>query len=676
MKHEKWFKRSKKQVLECDFDEIMLLKSERNFTDCIDSLSKVIKHGGHEDKLIACYELGTLLSQLGAHDAADVYLLKAGFRVKLSPSILCPVLRSTATTSIDTCCSIVDKVAVLDNVLSPSLLGALREAFSAKSSFWTEHSYPTKQFFSYNMPADNGTLSKQKETSLMYELAAAIKPLVHKSFPAKHIDTEVESLEWWCHIRSDATTSAHQLHFDLDEVALAERLSGGGAAPSSASIHPLVSSVLYLNECCDHLAPTLLTNQTLTSGSVATEAWLCQPAENRLLLFDGAFLHGVVPYLPLGVDAADALSRPAAPRITLMIGWWARGVHKSHAATTNGLGPNMNLPKLGGESLQPTSKVSGGGSVVTTNWHIPGKSRSAVVASPASYYCPYLRSQVTWPLLLIRDKNSTVTQHTAAPHTAVELPVLHCIRGPVWVPVLSSLVCDTVSQLRRRNYGYRYTGTGTVTGIMGTENHESVSNKRLKTGASASDSANSSSGSSNSDAVEYMLVADLNKLRSGSASSSTVSTRAATVTSDSSDAVEYMSMDALQALRAQSSSSSSSSSSSDKASKKPTAVAASGVTVDADGVEYMTMEMLNSLRGGNTHSSTTQSNNSEGSESSSRDHVQHSHNFHRNRLTWRREREQALRAAARESVVFFGRWFLRARSDIYDEIVGGVAAQS
>lgn len=69
-------------------------------------------------------------------------------------------------------------------------------------------------------------------------------------------------------------------------------------------------------------APTLVVDAQVDAPSM--DRWLCFPRPNRLLVFPGNRLHGVVP-----------LRRPA-PRITLMLGLWDREPER-----TRGLGPNM-----------------------------------------------------------------------------------------------------------------------------------------------------------------------------------------------------------------------------------------------------------------------------------------------------------------------------------------------
>ena len=96
------------------------------------------------------------------------------------------------------------------------------------------------------------------------------------------------------------------------------------------------------NSCEDAIsAPT----STTTPPGPAEEAqgWLCFPASNRLLCFDGALLHGVVP--PKATTATDSCSAAEAagtgdscslpvlppPRVTVMLGWWGPGVALSAA---------------------------------------------------------------------------------------------------------------------------------------------------------------------------------------------------------------------------------------------------------------------------------------------------------------------------------------------------------
>jgi hypothetical protein len=161
-----------------------------------------------------------------------------------------------------------------------------------------------------------------------------------------YLKTEIEpilhnSIKW----TSSSHSSGHQLHFDSDD----EGLTREGGKP----VHPICSTVLYLDEGYNHLitpllhplasllylyypritpllhpcyppitpslppclslphpyyplyytlitllsgvgGPTVITDQLL-GGKLAQNGWICFPKTNRLVLFDARYLHGVVP---------------------------------------------------------------------------------------------------------------------------------------------------------------------------------------------------------------------------------------------------------------------------------------------------------------------------------------------------------------------------------------------
>jgi hypothetical protein len=93
-----------------------------------------------------------------------------------------------------------------------------------------------------------------------------------------------------------ACHAGHQLHFDSDD-------EGQGGVR-----HPIITCIAYLDGSAaqqqqqqqqDHSeqqqgfigGPTLMTDQVL-GGPLATRGWLAFPASNRVLAFDGRFLHG------------------------------------------------------------------------------------------------------------------------------------------------------------------------------------------------------------------------------------------------------------------------------------------------------------------------------------------------------------------------------------------------
>ena len=194
----------------------------------------------------------------------------------------------------------------------------------------------------------------------MSQLISIISPLVSRSFPAKNIDEKLSSVEWWSHART--SSDAHQLHFDLDEEALikfqTQKYSKNRLKPDNISlndIHPIVSCVLYIQSGSG--APTLITDQTLEEGSYASEAWLCRPENNRLLMFDGSVLHGVLP-LPLNrLGSLPISSSDQVERITLMLGFWGSSVTVTRKKTSSDLHPNMQMPKVFPEQAISTKKT-------------------------------------------------------------------------------------------------------------------------------------------------------------------------------------------------------------------------------------------------------------------------------------------------------------------------------
>jgi hypothetical protein len=96
------------------------------------------------------------------------------------------------------------------------------------------------------------------------------------------------------------------------------------------------------------------------SGEVRNAAWLCSPQTNRLLVFKGDRLHGVIPHIHQSCRESQhddcltdsILSIPPTSRITLMIGWWGNGVSTTpspslKAVAKRSFTPNMRLPTPG-----------------------------------------------------------------------------------------------------------------------------------------------------------------------------------------------------------------------------------------------------------------------------------------------------------------------------------------
>ena len=318
-------------------DEALRIKSQlRDRGDafvprCLSMLKAVIKLGGVPsastddiwNSQIACYELAVLLSQLQKDKEADKYLSKLGFRYKLSSQVFGPTRRSDADSHPD---SRKDRrsdenrpgygfARAVDGAIPQSLLRQLQHNFAPTAAFWNDHGYPTPGFFSYNCLRGQGGL-------LDHLVSSYLLPLAAQSFPHLDLENTIHSFEWWSHRRDDVTSGgAHQMHFDLDESTLRVKRKAKS---------PLVSIVVYLTGHSDYSAPTLVTDQELSSSSVATQGWQCYPKVGRVLMFDGRLLHGVVPYLNApGCLASSEVHADANARTTLMLGLWDQGVMTS-----------------------------------------------------------------------------------------------------------------------------------------------------------------------------------------------------------------------------------------------------------------------------------------------------------------------------------------------------------
>lgn len=187
-------------------------------------------------------------------------------------------------------------MAVLDGALPLTTLSCVQAAFSPDSPFWAQHQYsscPPSPYFSYchslSTDADSG----------MDQLIRLVQRVVTPHFPEV---AHAKCAEWWAHCRPHP--HGHQLHFDSDN----EGMDGVR--------NPIVSTVLYLSEGVG--GPTLMTNQHLEDTKLAARGWLAFPKLNRLVVFDGSYLHGVIP------DRFQALEEGGGGgrRVTLMIAFW------------------------------------------------------------------------------------------------------------------------------------------------------------------------------------------------------------------------------------------------------------------------------------------------------------------------------------------------------------------
>ena len=97
----------------------------------------------------------------------------------------------------------------------------------------------------------------------------------------------------------------HQ-HFDSDD-------EGRGGIRN-----PIISTILYITSADATVnemqtgGPSLVTNQKLTDIRLATKGYLAHPKPQRLVAFDGRYLHGVVP----------GKGYRGGRRVTLMMAFW------------------------------------------------------------------------------------------------------------------------------------------------------------------------------------------------------------------------------------------------------------------------------------------------------------------------------------------------------------------
>jgi hypothetical protein len=524
-----------------------LMRDEGKHAEALSLLQLIALDGDSDSKQMAHYELAVLHSQLGNQIEADRHLSSLGFILKLTNSIFAPPVNSHVTemskkerleASMRSKKS--NPVVTFDDVLPASLLQPLIAAFSPSSVFWSEHEYPTQEFFSYNIRNDDND-------SLIKQVSEYVRPLLESHFVDMKTASSACSVEWWCHRRDKSSAFAHQLHFDLDENALQgyktstkPKKVDGNFLPDSGSekefrirddLHPVVSAVLYLRG--KNGAPTLVTDQTLDEDSVASQAWLCHPAENRLLAFDGKLLHGVVPFLPSTSAAGSTyIEGPDQYRITIMMGWWAKNFGSSTAASmapkrkgVPSLGPNMAMPSC---STQP-------------------QKAAAMKTRKVSGDC------VTWPRMLAPVKllASSNKADVSAAERRKNVGLVH-IQGPIWVPVAPSrrslplsasapapkdIPSDTqrkeINEKKRKKKGdaviadTEYISIAALNmlrnapsvGISDDEDEVEVEKVTSKISSTSSKKRSNDSKSVLEDhAVEYMSIADLNKLRDGDTS--------------------------------------------------------------------------------------------------------------------------------------------------------------
>jgi hypothetical protein len=258
-------------------------------------------------------KLALLLAQEGREDEADVHMLRLGCRYRLADVVLRYALQPDESSA-----SGCEYAACFDSALQPAALAHLQRCFAPDAPFWTAHAYqnPSTGYFSYTHSL------RQPPRCAFEQLLATLVARATAWCPAA---SSANAVEWWAHCRPHG--SGHQMHFDSAD----EGASAGGP------MHPLVSTVLFLDASCG--GPTLVTPQRRhgPGAALAKTGWLAHGREGRLLCFDGGVLHGVLP-------GRGPTPRQGSRRVTLMVALWpqqeARDLTTVGAARAFPVGPN------------------------------------------------------------------------------------------------------------------------------------------------------------------------------------------------------------------------------------------------------------------------------------------------------------------------------------------------
>ena len=266
--------------------------------------------------------LGLLLLKTGRQDEAHDLLCANGYTHRLSSEVLMHQCKKTPRSKDGH----KDNPEVpasrllcfaFDGALSNSLFEDLRSTLGEGALFWSEHDYFSRDrgFFSYVIGVG------ERLDTYVGLVVSRVHELACKSGLVKEGDARYA--EWWSHVKPEV--GGHELHFDSADW-------GDGHGPRT----PLVSCVLYLSDK-DVGGDTIVTDQRI-GDRVAQRAVLVHPRPNRLAMFQGDLLHGVVAGAGgLGKHrtegAADepqceahamdhTMSRPRR-RLTFMVALWA-----------------------------------------------------------------------------------------------------------------------------------------------------------------------------------------------------------------------------------------------------------------------------------------------------------------------------------------------------------------
>ncbi|KAL7531166.1 hypothetical protein ACHAWF_003652 [Thalassiosira exigua] len=301
-------------------------------------------------------KLALLLCQSGRCKKARRGLASMGFTCRLASQVLDYPSAGKATINAKKEIS-TPPCQIIDGFLSRLDLKRLCAVFaSPEANYWTDHKYavePPSPYFSYVIPLkeirqeENGKRPFGFIGDLVEKMISC--PILCEKFPK--LRSHANFVEIWAHNRPHA--SGHQMvnedcsvtkifapnpltsfllsqHFDSDD-------EGRGGVRN-----PVISTILYITNNTGTNGhgnvtggPSLVTNQKLSDVRLATQGWMAHPKYQRLVAFDGRYLHGVVP----------GKGYETGRRVTLMLAFW------ESIQIRTGEGPGSARPFPSGENL-------------------------------------------------------------------------------------------------------------------------------------------------------------------------------------------------------------------------------------------------------------------------------------------------------------------------------------
>lgn len=247
-------------------------------------------------------KLALILLQSGRAKEGDKILATLGYTCRLASKVLNYATEGCVTPEVGENDN--SPCGLYNDFLSHTELEMFQTVFlDPANSYWTEHCYtvePPSPYFSYLLPLrrDDMSMAGCGIASFVQRLQKFLEP----TFPVKN----ATYCEMWAHNRPHAT--GHQFHFDSDNEGCTETIR-----------NPICSCVIYLTDGVG--GPSLVTNQRLSSRTLATAGWMCPAATGRMVAFDGKVLHGVIP----GKAEFNGTSeRSSRRRVSVMFAFWRK----------------------------------------------------------------------------------------------------------------------------------------------------------------------------------------------------------------------------------------------------------------------------------------------------------------------------------------------------------------